>query len=31
MFDVVNGKGFNYSTDLHAEIMRDGMIIYEEV
>ena len=31
MFDVVNRKGFNYSSDLHAEIMRDGVIIYEEV
>lgn len=31
MFDVVNRKGFNYSSDLHTEIMRDGVIIYEEV
>lgn len=31
MFDVVNRKSFNYSSDLHEEIMRDGVILYEEV
>ena len=31
MFDVVNRKSFNYSSVLNAEIMRDGVIIYEEI
>lgn len=31
MFDVVNRRSFNYSSDLNEEIERDGVILYEKV